>query len=193
MRLFFAEMKDAVNSTFYAIHDEVEKAEGRSSSWRASAVARALKYLQAPENESVIVDNILSSEDALATLTHSYNLAMGRFCTATGRGGCAFVPMQIFLVRLYQKLAGMVQMKRDYVSVMSYTERDSFLADVVRQGMNAAVTLRRDEGRGQPAFESVSTVKAAGSVVGALVGSGLTQAALHSVDVQRLTPFSLAI
>lgn len=181
MRVFFAEMKDAVNATFFAIYEEIEKTTGKSNAWKMHAFQRALQYLADEDNEKDILKHIRDNDDALESIQHAYYLAMSRFCVTMS---CErrFVPVDAFMLRLYQKLATKPEMRKLYYT-MSADERDTFLADVVRWTMQRAIVRGSHGGRVEltvprPVFDSVS----AASVVGEAVGTGLTQATLDALE-----------
>ena len=115
-------------------------------------------------NEDTIVNSVVGSQDACRTLTTQYYSAIQAFVKSLSSNPhdtlrARFVPFSVFIARLYRKLAGTPEMRRDYYTTMSYTEKDKLLGDVVRQVMNSSV----DWGEASRVARSPGTVSPQGS------------------------------
>ena len=144
IQLFFAEIKGLVNATFYALYDEVHAVAGKDEGWQRDAMTRALGLIQDSNNRNTLIDSIIMSDEVCQNLSNLYFSAMHRFARDVGKSrtdvlNTNFQPLGFFLSSLFQNLAGKTEMRQHYFVAMSYTERDIFLRDVLRQVMFASL------------------------------------------------------
>jgi hypothetical protein len=141
---FFTEIKSLVQSAFGALDEEVKSYPGKSASWKEKAMAKGLAFIGS--NEATIIDTVADSDDACLTLTNMYFSAMNRFLRAhvsrRDLMSVNIIPFGKFIATLYRKLAHDPNMKSGaFFNSMSYSEKDSFLADTLRKVMQESVNV----------------------------------------------------
>ena len=157
MHLFFVKVKALVNAAFGALNDEVRSVTGRSEEWQKRAMDRGLKFMSARDNEAAIISSVAESDEACRTLTDMYFSAMNSFArglvSKREMMDVNYKPFGSFIASLYRQLANDDNMKKNYFTTMSYSEKDAFLADALRRVMNKAVVLPK--GMALPQSQSV--------------------------------------
>ena len=145
MRVFFANVKGLVNSSFHALYDEVQAAGARHSrNWTRGAMKKGLNFMTDTANANVIIDTVVESEQACRSLTQLYFNAMHVFLRANATKNrdilrANFAPFSTFITKLYQTVAALPEMRDAYFTTMSYAEKETMLADVMRQVMYMCV------------------------------------------------------
>ena len=145
MRVFFANVKGLVNSSFHALYDEVQTAGARHSrNWTRGAMKKGLNFMTNTANANVIIDTVVESEQACRSLTQLYFNAMHVFLRANAAKNrdilrANFAPFSTFITKLYQTVAALPEMRDAYFTTMSYAEKETMLADVMRQVMYMCV------------------------------------------------------
>ena len=200
MRTFFAEIKGLVNAAFHALHEEVQHMPGKDNNWRAAAMTKGLAFMGDHGNETTILNSVLESQGTCHTLTKQYLSAMHAFMhkMTTDKSdliNANFIPCGTFIARLYRKLSSVPDMREKYFTVMSYSEKDTLLCDVLRQVMHAAIIWPPSSrsmmaAHVPPSFtapiapndsvSNISTSRPASVVAGSMVGRAVARSVLSS-------------
>lgn len=144
MQTFFSEVKVLVGGAFGALEHEVQSVTDKSDEWKKRAMERGLMFMADRANENTIIDSIAETDDVCQSLTNLYFSAMHSFVrdrvSKRDMMNMNYEPFGKFIARLYRQIASDNVMKHEYFKTMSYTDKDKFLADMLRQVMQKSVS-----------------------------------------------------
>jgi hypothetical protein len=143
IQTFFSQVKVLVSGAFGALETEVQSVTGKSDEWKKRAMEKGLAFMADSNNEHAIIDSIAETEDVCRSLTNLYFSAMHNFVrdrvTKRDLMSMNYEPFGSFIARLYRQLASDDVMKHEFFKTMSYSDKDKFLADMLRRVMQNSV------------------------------------------------------
>lgn len=143
MQTFFSQVKVLVGGAFGALESEVQSVTGKSDDWKKRAMERGLTFMADADNEHAIIDSIAETDDVCRSLTNLYFSAMHSFVrdrvSKRDLMSMNYEPFGSFIAKLYRQLASDKVMKHEYFKTMSYSDKDKFLADMLRRVMQKSV------------------------------------------------------
>jgi hypothetical protein len=148
MQTFFSQVKVLVSCAFGALETEVQSVTGKSDEWKKRAMDRGLTFMADEANEDTIIDSVAETDDVCRSLSTLYYSAMNSFVrdrvSKRQLMSMDYEPFGVFIAKLYRYLAGDKAMKHEYFKSMSYSDKDTFLADMLRRVMENAVRWPAD-------------------------------------------------